>query len=116
MNKLNYNAETGWNALGTGLFGGRGAFDDSMQPKYRRVFESIEGEPLRQRQSGFDQDVLAEALADYRNTRNAFGAPNESNLIQQTLDGTLSSLASSFGNYSGTALENALAGKYLGIF
>jgi len=116
MNNLNYNAETGWNALGTGLFRGGGAFDDSMQPKYRRVFESIEGEPLRQRQSGFDQDVLAEALADYRNTRSAFGAPNESNLVQQTLDSSLSSLASSFGNYSGTALENALAGKYLGIF
>ena len=116
MNSLNYNAETGWNLLGNNLFDGRGAYDFSSQPKYERVFESIQGEPLRSQRNLIDQDLLSEAIQDYSNVRNSFGAQDDSNLSQKVLDGALGTLAQSFGTYNGTALENALAGKYLGFF
>lgn len=116
MEKLGYNAETGWNFLGNNIFDGRGAYDFSSQPKYQRVFESIQAEPIRPQRNLIDQDLLSEALQDYSNVRSAFGDTENSNLVQKTLDGSLSTLASSFGNYTGTALENALAGKYLGFF
>lgn len=116
MERLGYNAETGWNFLGNNLFGGRGAYDESSQAKYRRAFENIEGEPLRSTRNLVDQDLLSEAIQDYSTVRNAFGNQQQPNLSQQVLDGALGTLAQSFGAYSGTPLENALAGKYLGFF
>jgi hypothetical protein len=114
MNSLNYDANTGWNALGTGLFNGQGAFDESMQPKYRRVFEAIEGEPLRSPSSIIDQDILTDALNDFANTRSAFGTAPNTNLTQNVLDGALGALA--FGGFSDNPIEGALAGKYLNFF
>jgi hypothetical protein len=85
---------------------------------YRRAFENISEQagPIPARSGMFDADALSEALQDYQNVRNSFGAPQESNLSQKVLDGALGSLAQSFGTYNGTDLENALAGKYLGFF
>jgi hypothetical protein len=114
MNSLGYNAETGWNFLGNS----GSAYDQSSQAKYRRAFENISEQagPIPSRTGAFDIDALSEAIQDYQNVRNSFGAPQESNLSQKVLDGALGTLAQSFGTYNGTNLENALAGKYLGFF
>jgi len=115
VNNLNYNAETGWNALGTGLFGGQGAFDESMQPKYRRVFESIEGEPIRKQPNFLDEDLLSDAINNFSNVRNSFGGPENFDLLQKALDGAVSTIGTSFGDNAIGGIQNALAGKFFGL-
>lgn len=115
MAKSNYNAETAWDYLGAGSFDGRGAYDYSSLPKYQRIFEVIEQEPLR-KQSGFSEDdILSVSVGRYANTRSALANLANNDLMQQLLGGSLTNIASSFAGYPQAAFQNAMAGKYRGF-
>lgn len=115
MAKSNYNAETAWNYLGAGSFDGRGAYDYSSLPKYQRIFEVIEQEPLRKQPSFSEDDIISASFGKFANTRSALSNLAESDLLQQILSGSLTNMANSFSNYPENALQNALAGKYRGF-
>lgn len=115
MAKSNYNAETAWNYLGAGSFDGRGAYDYSSLPKYQRIFEVIEQEPLRKQPSFSEDDILSASVGRYANARSALSNLGDSDLMQQLLGGSLTNIASSFTNYPQTAFQNAMAGKYRGF-
>ena len=112
MEAGNYNAETAWDYLGSGLFSGRGAYDYSAQPRYKQIFESISQKPLRGQSQFGEEDILSASVGRFGNTRALLGNLSNSQLTQQLLNGSLFNLADSMGTYPEYVVQDALAGKY----
>lgn len=101
MAETEYNADTAWNYLGTGLFNGRGAYDYSSLPYRVADFRKIT--------SGIEPKAPTYSYYDYLSGN--FGWQPQVPFSQG-----LSNLVSNSIVYPQGALENALAGKYTRLF
>lgn len=91
----NYNAETAWDYLGTGLFGRRGAYDYSSLPEKQNIYFNILGStrgPQARRPSG------------------NYAIKNPLGLIDTTFN------IDRFFAYPENVVTNAMAGKFLNLF
>jgi hypothetical protein len=108
----NYNAETAWNYLGAGSFGGRGAYDYSSQPKYRQFRDAIIQEPVRTRAQEEYDDTLGAAFQRFAKTRQDLSGASQNSLAAQVLEGALSGITANINAYPQIAFNQALAGRY----
>jgi len=97
----NYNANTVWNYLGTGLFDGRGALDYSTASKNLLNFRNIV--------NGVETRRPINPWKNYFEDSNQYSLGNASNPITMN---NIGNILPAISNFPQTIFENALAGKY----